>query len=86
MKKKSDGQVEAGTRVACDVNVGDRDIGRMTRRGLVVVCVAKQGEADEDFLWRAYGAGAQVVFSQDADIGNIIDRNGWNDIQWKEWI
>lgn len=84
-KRRDSSDIAPGTRVACDVNVGDRDIGRMTRRGLIVVCVAKPSEPDEDFLWRAYAAGATVVFSQDADIGNIIDRNNWTDVQWREW-
>ena len=75
-----------GSRLAFDVNVSDKAIGQYARAGHVVVCCAKAGESDESFLERAYVAGATDVFSQDADIGNIIEKENYSGMKWWRYV
>lgn len=78
-----------GTRVAFDVHYSSKQIGDYARHGHIVVCVARNGEPDDEWLDRAYERGAEVVFSQDTDAGIIIDKNGWNvgekPMTWRRW-
>lgn len=72
-------------RIAFDVNVSNSCIGAYARDGNIVVCCALEAESDESFLSRAFVAGAEVVMSQDADIGLIIDREGY-DMIWRRYV
>lgn len=74
-------------RIACDVNISNRDIGELARDGFVIVCVAAPGEDDESWLERALGQDVDVIISQDLDIPNLLDR--WrveDDVLWFETI
>jgi hypothetical protein len=74
----------SGTRLAFDENIGDKVIGSYARSGCVIVYVAPKGSRDEDWVEEAHARGAQVVLSWDLDIGNIIDRNQYDGVQWRE--
>lgn len=71
-----------GSKLAFDVNVSDRLIGRYARAGNIVVACALPAETDESFVGRAFAAGATHIFSQDADIGLIIDKEGYDGVVW----
>lgn len=73
-----------GTRLAFDENIGDKTIGQYARSGCVIVYVAPKGAADEDWVAEAYSRGAQFALSWDLDVGNIIDRNEYSGIEWRE--
>lgn len=72
--------------LAFDVNVHSEIIGRYAKLGHKIVCCAGEGEPDESFVDRAYLAGAQIIFSQDADIGLIIDKECYEGIRWQRWM
>ncbi len=74
-----------GSKLAFDVNVSNKDIGQYARAGYVIVCCCEPSESDESFLDRAWVAGATHVFSQDADIGNIIQKENY-DMIWKRYV
>jgi len=74
-----------GSRLAFDVNVSNKIIGQYAREGHIVVCCCEQAESDESFLDRAFVAGATHVFSQDADIGIIIEKEGY-DMKWVRFL
>lgn len=80
------GEFDQQMRLAFDVNVSCRAIGRFAREGHIIVCCCKEGESDEDFLARAWEAGADVVFSQDADIGNIIEKEKYDGMKWRRYV
>lgn len=71
-------------KIAYDVGVHDREIGRVTRLGHEVVCVAKQAEADEIWIERAMDNGAEIIFSDDLDIPNYLDKNNYDSVQHKK--
>lgn len=60
--------------LAFDVTVSNKEIGRLARAGHRVVCVAQDGEFDETWVLRAINNGAEIIFSDDLDILNILDR------------
>lgn len=72
-------------KVAFDVNYADVAMGHVARKGHEIVCVAQTGEQDELWLERAMNKGAEVVFSRDLDIPNIIQRMRWPAL-WLEEI
>ena len=74
--------IEPMSILAFDVNVPNKKIGAYARAGHIVACCARPSETDESFLSRANSLGCNVVFSQDADIGNIIQKEGY-DMVWK---
>lgn len=71
--------------LAFDVNVPDKKIGQYARKGHKIVCCCYEGESDESFLDRAFVSGATHVFSQDADIGLIIEREDY-DMTWLRYV
>lgn len=73
--------IPENSRLAFDVNVANKVIGQYARQGHTIVCCAKEGETDESFLDRAFVAGATHVFSQDADIAIIIEKENY-DMRW----
>lgn len=74
--------IEPGTRMAFDENIGDKEIGQYARAGAVIVYVSPAGTDDETWLQDAWAAGADVVVSNDSDIGNIIQKENY-DMTWK---
>lgn len=84
MAKNDIHSFKPGTRLAFDENISDRTIGRYARDGCIIVFVAKKGQPDEEWLWQAYEAGADVVFSYDLDIPNILEKEKINDMRWRE--
>jgi hypothetical protein len=73
------------SRLAFDVNVSNKVIGQYARQGYWIVCCCNEGETDESFLSRAYSAGATHVFSQDADIGIIIEKEEY-EMLWVRYL
>jgi hypothetical protein len=73
-----------GTKLAFDVNISDRTMGRYARDGCVIVFVAKDGQPDEEWIWQAYEAGAEVVLSYDLDIPNLIEKENLLGMKWRE--
>lgn len=71
-------------RIAVDVNVSNVEIGKLSREGDMVVCVAMDKEEDSSWLSRAIENRADVVISRDLDIPNLLDR--WNvlNVLWFE--
>lgn len=72
-------------RIAVDVNISNNDIGDLARNGDEIVCVARRGEDDQDWLERALARDVDVIISQDLDIPNHLDR--WRvaeDVLWFE--
>ncbi len=63
-------------RLAFDVQVSDKEIGRLARLGHVIVCVARPSETDESWVARAISLGAERIYSDDHDIGDILQRIG----------
>lgn len=70
--------------LAFDVNISNKEIGRYAREGHIIVCCCKEAETDEAFLERAFEAGADYILSQDADIGIIIEKEGYDMIWIRE--
>lgn len=72
-----------GTRLAFDVNVSNAEIGAYVRNGCIGVLCAQKSESDESWVHRAFMADCDVCLSQDADVGNIIEKEGYEGMRWK---
>ena len=59
-------------KLAFDISYSDRLIGSMARKGHQIVCVAAHGETDESWFARAMANGAEIVFSRDHDLVNLL--------------
>ncbi len=59
-------------RLAFDVSYSDKLIGGIARKGHQIVCVAGHGETDEKWFSRAVENGAEIIFSRDSDIINLL--------------
>lgn len=81
--KETKDELPMGTKVAFDVTYSDKTIGAYSRHGHHVVCVARPGETDESWVGRAMEAGAEIVFSEDSDVGNILERENWFFMKWR---
>lgn len=71
-------------KIAFDVNVADAEIGRLVRLGFEVVCVARRAEPDDSWIERAVDNGAQIIFSNDLDVPNYLDRQNYDDVQYRK--
>lgn len=70
--------------IALDENVPEKVEMKYILEGHIIVYRAPPGSRDEDWVEEAVCRGADIIISRDYDIPNILDRNGWNDIQWRK--
>ena len=74
----------SGTRLAFDENISNRVIGEYARSGCIIVYVSPKGTSDDVWVAEAYSRGAEVILSWDLDVGNIIDKENYSGVQWRE--
>ena len=71
-------------KIAFDTGVSNAEVGRLIRLGHEIVCVAGRAEPDETWIERALDLGAEIIFSDDLDVPNYLDRCGYDGIVHKK--
>lgn len=69
--------------IACDNQVSKDFCKRFEKHGFAVVVYAGD-RADEDWVFDAIGAGAEVIVSPDLDIPNMLDKYNV-DVDWIDY-
>jgi predicted nuclease of predicted toxin-antitoxin system len=61
-------------KIAVDTTISIKTQDALEKTGFEVVCAAREGEADEEWIQRAIKMEADIVISSDLDIPNLLDR------------
>lgn len=64
-------------KIALDCNIGKKRYQEFIDLGYAVVSIAKEGEPDDQWVGRAFNAGARFVISNDGDVPKIIEVKGY---------
>lgn len=71
--------------MAIDTNISDRIRAKYENMGYKMVYKVKDGVPDEVWIEDAVmNHNIDLILSKDLDIPNFLDKNGFDDIEWKD--
>jgi hypothetical protein len=82
-------------KIALDGNIGKKRCNELIGLGYNVVTIAQTSEADEEWVYKAFNAGARFIVSNDFDIPKLIEKEGYpmvwinypmDNLLYKDWL